>query len=488
VLVSGYEGPVRAYLGIDLGTSGLKLALLGEDGTVLAEAEATSYGVSAPQPGYAETDPQDWAVALEAAAAQLSGNLTVAGIDVTMRAIGVTGQMHGVVLTDGTGEPVRPAVLWSDARATGCLDAWTAMDADARTRLSNPIVAGMPGPILTWLHRFEPETAGAAAHLTFAKDWLRGLLTGDRSTERSDASATLLWDVVADDWSAEALQLAGVSHAQLPEVVASQALVGSVGQAEGSDRFAQFGCADVPVAAGGSDVACVLAALEQTDAVREWNDTLVVNLGTGIQVLRPKVAPASRPSPLTHLYADAGGGWYEMVAIQNGGLALGWVRRMLGLDWGDFIAAAKAAPGGSGGATFIPFLMGERGLVAAPGATAGWVGLTPAVGRNELARSAFEALAFTVRFAVEALNSSATSILVTGGGARDPFVRQLIADTLGRPVTYVPLRSASAVGAAALAARAVGEPLLLATDVVVIGPSVGKSPTSYSHWLSSVDR
>lgn len=452
-----------AYLGIDLGTSGLKLTLVGEDGSIVAESEA-SYDVRSPHSGYAETDPAEWAAALESAAANLSGRLTASGDDVALRAIGVTGQMHGVVLTDEEGKPVRPAILWPDQRAAACLDAWTGLDADVRGRLGNPIVAGMPGPVLSWLHEFEPESLHGAAHVTFPKDWLRGLLTGDRVTERSDASATLLWDVVADDWSPDALQRSGLSREQLPAVVLGDAHVGSVRNGGAGLSFEQFGWTDVPVVAGGSDVACVLTALNQTLGEEKLRDSLVVNIGTGIQILRPGGEPASRPDALTHLYADTDGGWYEMVAVQNGGLALSWVQRVLGMDWNDFVAAACSAPAGSAGATFSPFLTGERGLLAAPDARGGWSGLTPSVGRAELARSAFEALAFTIRRGVDALNSSAQSVVLTGGGARELWLRRLIADTLERQVSYLPLRSASAVGAAALAARAFGEPIALAAE------------------------
>lgn len=221
--------PGSGYLGIDLGTSGLKLTMVGEDGSIVAESEA-SYDVYAPQPGWAETDPADWAAALESASADLFGRLTAAGLDPTPRAIGVTGQMHGLVLTDASGKPVRPAILWPDQRASVCLDAWSGLAAVVRGRLSNPIVAGMPGPVLTWLSKYEPASLRAAAQVTFPKDWLRGLLTGDRVTERSDASATLLWDVVADDWSAEAVRVAGASTEQLPAVVPSDATLGSVGR------------------------------------------------------------------------------------------------------------------------------------------------------------------------------------------------------------------------------------------------------------------
>lgn len=459
--VSGHPGvvtrPAETYLGIDLGTSGLKLTMIGGDGSILAESEA-SYALHAPRAGFAEVDPMEWAVALESAAQQLAGGLTSSHVD-PPRAIGVTGQMHGVVLTDAAGKPMRPAILWPDQRAAECLDQWTGLESDVRGRLSNPIVSGMPGPVLSWLQEHEPESLRASSYVTFPKDWLRGLLTGDRVTERSDASATLLWDVVSDDWSSEALRLAAVATEQLPPVVPSTAPVGSVGDAANSQFFERLGWSGVPVVAGGSDVACALAALQRSASVDDWSKTVVVNVGTGVQIIRRDVKPAARPDAVTHLYADANGGWYEMVAVQNGGLALSWVQQLLGLSWEDFVAAARSAPAGSRGATFSPFLTGERGLLAAPDSTGGWAGLTPSVGRAELARSAFEALAFVIRQGVEALNPSAESVVLTGGGARDPWIRQLISEVLGQSLAHVPLRSASAVGAAVLAARRGGSSL-----------------------------
>jgi len=144
---------------------------------------------------------------------------------------------------------------------------------------------------------------------------------------------------------------------------------------------------------------------------------------------------------------------------------------------------------GAAGASFSPFLTGERGVVAAPAATAAWSGLTPSVGRAELARSAFEALAFTVRRGLEALNLAAQAVVLTGGGARDPWVRQLIGDVLGQPLRYVPLRSASAIGAAVLAARGVGESLTVATDVLDVLPAAEpRMEAAYAGWRAAGKR
>jgi xylulokinase len=305
------------------------------------------------------------------------------------------------------------------------------------------------------------------------------VLTGERATERSDASATLLWDAVSDGWSQDALRLSGLSRAQLSPVVGSDAVVGR----------ARFGPAavpvadDVPVVAGGADTACALTALTTVGAPDGWHDSLVVNVGTGVQILRPGLEAGPRLDPVTHLYADTDGGWYEMLAIQNGGLALSWVQNVLGLRWPELVAAARQARPGAGGATFVPFLTGERGGVAPPGATSSWTGLTRSTGRAELARAAFEGVAFAIRRGVELLGGARGPVLLSGGGAREPWVRQLIADVIGAPTRYVDLRSASALGAAVLAARGVGYDLPVKAAVVDVLPSHdAELDEAYQRW------
>jgi xylulokinase len=481
--------PVSAsYLGIDLGTSGLKLTLVGEHGRVLAESEA-SYDVQTPQPGFAETDPDLWMAALRVAAAQLPAASAGSAGTSSLKAVGVTGQMHGIVLCGADGQALRPAVLWPDQRATSVLARWSAMPVDDRAALANPIFAGMAGPMLTWLHDHETATLASTALVRSPKDWVRAQLTGDLVTERSDASATLLWDVTTDGWSTAATGLAGVRADQLPGVVDSHATVGTATwppRPEGTRPLAPGG---VPVVAGGADTACALSALQATTLGKSWDDSVVVNVGTGVQIVRPGVSAEAREKPMSHLYADVAGGWYEMLAVQNGGLALSWCQEMLGLDWMSFVTTAREAAPGSGGVSFVPFLAGERGGLAGPDSRAGWLGGSPSVGRAELARSAFEALGFTIRRGIELLGAQESRrIVVSGGGARDPWVRQLIADVLGRPITYVPLRSASATGAAVLAARGVGVDLPVTAEVVDVPstPAPGID-AAYERWLRAVD-
>jgi xylulokinase len=482
------SAPPGAYLGIDLGTSGLKLTVVGPDGSVLAEAEET-YDVRAPRLGHAETDPRDWAEALGRAGKRLASSGWADPVTGSaLAAAAVTGQMHGAVLTDADGVPVRPALLWPDQRAADALTQWRALPPEARGRLSNPLVAGMAGPLLTWLHEHEPESLVRTTAVTSPKDWLRRELTGVAGTERSDASATLLWDVVADTWSPEAVALAGIAPDLLPTVVPSDAVVGTT-----ADGVLDVTGGDpVPVVAGAADTAAALVALEASGAVPSWRDAVVVNAGTGIQIVRPGVSPTPRVDPVTHLYADASGGWYEMLAIQNGGFALTWAQRALGVGWEESVALAREAQPGASGAVFVPFLTGERGGVAPAGASAGWSSLTTSTGRAELLRATFEGYAFTVRRGIEMLGEHAGPVLLSGGGGRDPWVRQLLADVLDRPVSYVAMRSASAVGAAVLAARGVGQQLPVTPPVVHVEPADPARRealrAAYDRWLARLDR
>ncbi len=476
----------RSFLGIDLGTSGLKLTLVGEGGDIVGESEA-AYAVQTPQPGRAEIDPEVWLGALRDAAARLTGAQGGPSEATDLQAIGVTGQMHGIVLAGEDDQPIRPAVLWPDQRAASVLSSWLTMPSEDLARLGNPISAGMAGPMLTWIGQHEPAALDGAALIRSPKDWLRARLTGDRVTERSDASATLLWDVAADDWSTAATGVSGARSMQLPEVVGSDTVVGKATWPPVDGRGGQSP-ATVPVVAGGADTACALTALQASGLAAAGADTVVVNVGTGVQIVRPGVPGAPREAPASHLYADADGGWYEMLAVQNGGLALSWCQDLLGLDWDSFVASAAAARVGADGLSFVPFLTGERGGLARPDARAGWLGGTSSTGRAELARSAFEALAFTIRRGIELLGAHDSSdLILSGGGARDPWVRQLIADVQGRPLSYVSLRSASGVGAAVLAARGVGVDLAVGAEVVEVPASSSSAlDAAYERWLRAV--
>lgn len=490
---------VPTFLGIDLGTSGLKLVLVAPDGTVTAEAEAT-YGVEHPRPGRAQTDPATWTTALAAALDDLARG--AGPRRVAVRAVGVAGQMHAAVLVDEVGAAVAPAVLWTDRRAADRLDRWRALPAALRAPLANPLVAGMTGPLLDWFAAHEPAVLDRAAHVLLPKDVVRAWLVDDpalpvATTDRSDAAGTLLWDVPRDAWAHDVVAHLGLPGRLLPGVEPSDAVAGTTARL--ARWFPDSGSA-VPVVVGGGDTPAARLAV--------GSPGLHVNLGTGAQVMAALDRPVPVLDPVVHTFADTGAGadlgvgtgarpgagWYRLAAVQNAGLALDWALRVLGLTWDDGLVLARTVPDGARGVTFLPFLTGERGGVAGPDARGAWTGLVEDTGRAELVRAAVEGTVFSVAAAVDLLAPapSTTSgshgdaerpqprarpragsasgeagedgeVVVTGGGTRDPLVRRLLADALGRPVRRVRLRSATAVGAALLAARGTGEPVRPAT-------------------------
>ncbi|WP_222194024.1 FGGY family carbohydrate kinase [Modestobacter italicus] len=432
---------MTVVLGADLGTSGLKLAALDPDGAVVAEAEA-AYPVDRPQPGWAQAEVSGWRRALEDALVALSGQLR--GRAVT--ALGLSGQMHGAVLVDGSGTALAPALLWPDRRAVGELDRWRELPVADRAALANPLAPGMTGPMLAWLARHRPDSVARAASVLLPKDAVRATLVPGADpavTDRSDAAATLLWDVPGERWSAPAVAAAGIDPGLLPVVRPGDEVVGT----------ARLPVGEVPVVVGGADTPLALLAAGTDGGVQ-------VNLGSGAQVIRPGVMPRPVPDPVVHCYADAGDGWYAMAALQNAGTAWSWVRSVLGLDWTTFAGSLATSEPGAGGVLFRPFLTGERGGVAGPEDRGGWTGLSDGTTRADLARAALEGVACAIAAGLDLLDPPGDELVVlTGGGARDAGVQQLLADVLGRAVQHVQVRSASAAGAAVLAARGVGEQL-----------------------------
>lgn len=436
-------------LGLDLGTGSVKALLLGEDGTPQGESSA-QYSVESPRPGWAETPPETWWTAVAETVQDVLGerNRDVA-------AIGLSGQMHGVVLADGNGSPLRPAILWADTRSTEQLSVYRNLDDDARRRLANPPATGMAGPTLLWLRDNEPEIYSSARWALQPKDWLRLRLTGEVATEPSDASATLLYDLFADDWDYDTLETLGLRGELLAPPAGSWESVGVL-TAEAAQQLGLR--SGLPVATGAGDTA---AAMLGSGLLEPGEAQLTV--GTGGQIFVPKARPEPDPHGRTHLYrAAAPDLYYSMAAVQNAGLALEWARSVLGASWDEVYEEAFAVPPGANGVSFLPYLSGERTPHFDPGARGAWTGLGLDHTRGHLLRAALEGVAFGLREGVEALEAAGTEIpalrLAGGGTAKEPW-RQLLADVLARPLRLLPddvAGTASARGAALLAGVACG--------------------------------
>src|SRR3984885_13654405 len=417
-------GPV-CTLGLDLGTSSAKAVVIDTSGTVLSQASA-GYAVTSAKAGYAESEPASWWTAVPACARE-----AVHAAGARPAAIGLSGQMHGLVLASRQGEPLRPALLWADSRASESLRAYRLLGARALGRLANPLVPGMTGPLLKWVADHEPRTYAEARWALQPKDWIRARLTGEFHAEPSDASASLLYDVLGDRWDLEVVSALGLETGLLAPLLPSA----------------------VPAAAGAADTAA--AALGSGIA---GGDGIQLTVGTGAQVIRPLAAPVSRADAGVNLYRSATpDGWYHMGATVSAGLSLTWVRETMNAAWAELYASADHR-GQAHDPLFVPHLSGERTPYCDPALRGSWTSLSLASDRTSLLRSALEGTAFAIRDALDALLAGhrPPHLRLAGGGTLAAAWRQLLADVLGLPLYAVDVPAASGRGAALLGARAAG--------------------------------
>jgi xylulokinase len=433
------------FLGIDLGTGSVKALLIDESGRPVAEA-SRAYALSSPVPGHAETDPDLWWTQTVEAVRE-----ACAAHGEAVRGIGLSGQAHGFVLADAKGAPLRPAILWPDLRTGRQVQDALALDGDLRLSLCNPIATGMAGLGLVWLKRHESALLNQASAALSPKDWLRLRLTGERATEPSDASMTLLYDMRGDGWASPFAESLGIDLSLLPPLRASTDVAGSLtGEAASALGLRQ----GIPVAHGLSDTAACLLGLGQTAP-----GETVLQVGSGIQIMTMVDRVTPELQPFYNTFRGVGAGVYKMAALQNGGTVFEWARGVLAADWAEMYARAFAPGVDNGGAIFLPYVSGERAPLLDPQASAVWSGMRLGAGRDQIIRSVFEGVALAVRDSWDALKATgveASSMLLTGGGAADPRWRQMLADFVGLPMRPFQGRDAAALGAAYLGGIAAG--------------------------------
>jgi xylulokinase len=460
---------VTVVLGLDLGTSQVKALVRAADGTVLHRS-AAAYPVSTPRDGWAETNPEQWWLAVRTAI----GALGPARAEV--RAIALAGQMHGLVLSSERAVALRPAILWLDRRATA-----EAADYPGSPQvLGNPPSPGMAGPLLLWLSRHEPDAYRQARWQLQPKDWLRLRLTGDPATDPSDASGTLLYDLAADAWAADVVRALGLNPDLLPPVRASAEVAGTLLPGPARDLGLRPG---IPVAVGAADTAASLlaagtlaagslaagtlaagalaagalaaGALAAGSLAGGGGQRVLLTVGSGGQWIAP-AAPLPDPTGRTNLFRCAGPGTYRLAPAQNVGVTLDWVRRLLAASWDELYATAARQPA-EPAPVFRPRLTAERW--EEPGAAGAWSGLTLAHQREDLMRAALLGVAGLLRERLDDLRTvgcDPAHVLTAGGGIRDPAWRQLLAEVLGVPLTPAPTSWLTATGACLLAATAAG--------------------------------
>ncbi len=461
---------MQALLGIDLGTTGVKAALFAAgDGHVLSSA-FVDYPLFHPHPGWAEQNPEDWWQAtLVAIRACLAGGMQQGIKPADVRGLGLSGQMHGVVLLDGMYKVLRPCIIWADQRSDPQCRWMTEKVGAARLieLVSNPALPGFSAPKALWVRDNEPEIFARTRTIILPKDYIRFHLTGVLAMEISDAAGTCLLDVKHGTWSHEVLDAIGFDPSLLPHVVASAAVCGAITTEVAAATGLSPG---TPVAGGGADNACGAVG---NGVVRPG--LALVSIGTSGVLLAHSAAPrvdVSGPIPKVHTFNHAvPDAWYLMGVTQSAGLSLHWVRdniglpehaleRWTGIDAYEFLVKeAGGAPAGSEGLTFLPYLQGERTPHLDAYARGGWIGLTASHDRRHLIRAVLEGVAFSLKDCYAIIREQGLEIeqmRATGGGAKSPIWRQIIADVLGVELVTTNAQEGPAFGAALLAGVATG--------------------------------
>lgn len=423
-------------LGIDVGTSGCKVLLIDDGGSVLAQA-ASEYPFSVPRPLWSEQNPGDWWDGVQNCLSAI-GNEQV-------DAIGVTGQMHGAVFLDANDEVIRPAILWNDQRtAEECKEIDRTVGAErVRAITCNPPLTGFQAPKLLWLRNNERANYDRVRWLLLPKDYIRMKLTGQKVSEVSDASGTGIFDVPKRAWSGEMIAALGLNAVNLPDVVESTVITGKTARG-------------VPVVGGGGDQA---AGAVGTGAV--VTGVISVSLGTSGVVFTAIDAPNFDPGGAAHTFCHATGKWHAMGVMLSCGGALRWYRDTVcpGMTYDEISAGAEAAPPGCEDLTFLPYLTGERCPHNDSEARAAFAGLTLGHTREHLSRAVFEGVSFGLLDCMNllrTLGASAEEIRVTGGGARNSFWMQILADLFGKTCVSLECDEGPAYGAAILAGVGIG--------------------------------
>lgn len=444
-----------AYLlGIDVSTTATKALLIDEHGAVVA-VSATEYAFDTPHPLWSEQDPPVWWFGAVHSIRQV---LADAGIDGSqVAAVGLTGQMHGLVLLNEEGSVLRPAILWNDQRTGAQCDEIRARlgKANLIRYTGNDALTGFTAPKILWVREHEPEVYARVRHILLPKDYLRYRLTDKLGTDKADAAGMLLIDLRTRDWSREVLAALEIPADYLAPTHEGPVVTGTVT----AEAAAVTGLrAGTPVIAGGGDQA---AGAVGVGAVSEGIVSLA--LGTSGVVFATTNAPVYEPEGRLHAFCHAvPGRWHLMGVMLSAAGSLRWYRDTLapGVSYDDLLAPAAAIPPGSEGLLYLPYLTGERTPHPDPLARGAFVGLTVRHTQPHLTRAVLEGVALGLRDSFELMKgvglSAIRQVRVSGGGARSPLWRQILADVLNTELATINTTEGAAYGAALLAGVGAG--------------------------------
>ena len=447
------------WMGIDVGTGGTRALLVDARGREVAAVTAPHQDMRMERPMWAEQEPEDWA---RAAAHAIRSVMVQAGVRASdVRGIGLSGQMHGLVILDEAGAVIRPSLIWCDQRSQPQVDFINRRFGEKKILelTANPVLTGFTLPKLLWVRDNEPQHFERVRKMLLPKDYVRFGLTDEHASDVSDASGTAVFDVIHRKWSFEMMDGLALDREILPSVYESSDITGTV-SARGSEWTGL--APGTPVVAGGGDQA---AGAVGNGIVSSGIVSCTLGTSGVIFAHMEKIAydPAGRLHTFCHAVRDK---WHVMSVTQGAGLSLQWFRNQLGggasrvVSYDELMAEAASAPPGSQGLFWLPYLMGERSPHLNPQARGGWIGLTAKHTRADLIRSLIEGVSYSQKDCldiVEELGVQVDSVRASGGGARSAFWRQMLADVFGKRVASLANQEGAAFGAALLAMVGTGE-------------------------------
>jgi xylulokinase len=419
---------MSSLLGIDLGTSSVKVVVFAVDGSIRGIGSA-EYPILTPSVGYAEQEPEDWwraTVVATRQALEKAGRPEISGI-------GFSGQMHGFVLIGTDRRALGTAIIWADQRSAELLPEIESICGPDLKKCGTAPAAGFLISTLFWLQRHQPELLDRALTLLMPKDYIRLKITGDLGTDESDASATGIFNVERRVWADDLIAKLKLPRSVFPVTNESIEVVGKLTTEAATELGLSPG---IPVSAGSSDQPAQGVGNGLIDPPLGS-----VTIGTGGQVFVPLSQPLLDPKLRLHTFCHAPRErWYLLGAMLSAGMALRWLRGILGSDrysYAELDRIAGEVEPGCEGLTFLPYIVGERSPIMDPRAKGGFVGLALRHGPGHLVRALLEGVAFALRQIIETMEDCGASLprlVASGNGLGSPLWRQMLADVIGRPL------------------------------------------------------
>ncbi|MBL1178251.1 xylulokinase [Pantanalinema sp. GBBB05] len=471
-------------IGLDLGTGGVRAIAVDRQGQLIAQS-TKSYPLLTPQPGWTEQDPTDWVAASLNALASVSEQLR----EHQVIALGLSGQMHGMVTLDASGRVIRPAILWNDQRTgTAVIEIETLIPrSELIQRTGNPAITGFQLPKLVWLRAAEPQAYAQVQQVLLPKDYLGYVLTGEFATEPSDASGIGCLNLVSRQWDVDILSTLGIDPALFPKVIESTAIVGQLKPEIASRTGLPVG---IPVIAGGGDNATAAIGLGISSTHLNRGS---LSIGTSGVIFAPCDRPTPDPDGRVHLFCHVDGGYHLLGVTLAAGGSLRWYRDTFAsqTSYTDLMEMAATSPPGARGVLFLPHLAGERSPYLDSETRGAWANLSLSHTQADVVRAVLEGVAFSLRAALDVISEIAPvqQLLATGGGARSQTWLQILADALQTELLVPPTTEGAAYGAAILAMVGVGVYPDLEAALKILPPiSNAVHPQEVAVYESAVDQ